>query len=142
MFENVVYFPDGWTFHLIVRRKDASKDVSMFKLNDVTYDKYKKFLEILLTYQKEKQNLKEGVGADSQSTGNKQMTEAEVYSQVTKLFEDHNDLLTEFVQSLIDAPNRQTQLLIIYGISTEGSLASLPIPNSCHFESCAKYFVG
>ncbi|KAG8329242.1 Paired amphipathic helix protein Sin3a [Homalodisca vitripennis] len=57
-----------------------------------------------------KQNLKEGVGADSQSTGNKQMTEAEVYSQVAKLFEDHHDPVTKFVQSLLDAPSHQTQL--------------------------------
>ncbi|KAG8271153.1 Paired amphipathic helix protein Sin3a [Homalodisca vitripennis] len=68
------------------------------------------------------------------------MTEAKVYSQVAKLFEHHNDPLTKFVQSLLDAPNHQTQLLIIYGISTEGSLASLPIPNSCSFESCTNYY--
>ncbi|KAG8324934.1 Paired amphipathic helix protein Sin3a [Homalodisca vitripennis] len=73
-------------------------------------DKYKRFLEILHTYQKEQRNLKEGAGPGSQSTGTKQLTEAEVYSQVAKLFEHQEDLLAEFGQFLPDATNHQTQL--------------------------------
>ncbi|XP_022900635.2 paired amphipathic helix protein Sin3a isoform X1 [Onthophagus taurus] len=63
-------------------------------------DKYKRFLEILHTYQKEQRTLKEssqGVG------GGKHLTEQEVYSQVAKLFENQSDLLAEFGQFLPDA---------------------------------------
>lgn len=64
-------------------------------------EKYKKFLEILHTYQKEQRTLKE---ASSGGAG-KHLTEQEVYSQVAKLFENQNDLLTEFGQFLPDATN-------------------------------------
>lgn len=60
-------------------------------------EKYKKFLEILHTYQKE-QKLKEGT-----CTPQKQLTEAEVYNQVAKLFDQQEDLLREFGQFLPDA---------------------------------------
>ncbi|KAJ8311553.1 hypothetical protein KUTeg_010908 [Tegillarca granosa] len=60
---------------------------------------YKAFLEILHTYQKEQRNLKEGLV----SPGYKPLTEAEVYSQVAKLFQNQEDLLTEFGQFLPDA---------------------------------------
>ncbi|XP_046681796.1 paired amphipathic helix protein Sin3a-like [Homalodisca vitripennis] len=73
-------------------------------------DKYKRFLEILQKYQKEQQNLKEGAGPGTQSTDNKQMTEAKMYSQVAKLFEDHDDLLAEFVHFLPHAADLQKQL--------------------------------
>ncbi|KAL0268238.1 UNVERIFIED_CONTAM: hypothetical protein PYX00_010266 [Menopon gallinae] len=61
-------------------------------------DKYKRFLEILHTYQKEQRNIKEGASGPG-----KHLTEAEVYSQVSKLFEHQEDLLTEFGQFLPDA---------------------------------------
>ncbi|XP_075219291.1 paired amphipathic helix protein Sin3a-like isoform X2 [Lycorma delicatula] len=64
-------------------------------------DKYKKFLEILHTYQKEQKNFKEA---------GKQLTEAEVYSQVAKLFENQDDLLAEFGQFLPDATNHQASV--------------------------------
>ncbi|XP_054279983.1 paired amphipathic helix protein Sin3b isoform X2 [Macrosteles quadrilineatus] len=73
-------------------------------------DKYKRFLEILHTYQKEQRNLKEVAGSGGQATNTKQLTEAEVYSQVAKLFEHQEDLLAEFGQFLPDATNHQTQL--------------------------------
>ncbi|KAK3095867.1 hypothetical protein FSP39_020142, partial [Pinctada imbricata] len=60
---------------------------------------YKAFLEILHTYQKEQRNLKEGIV----SPGSKPLTEAEVYSQVAKLFQNQEDLLAEFGQFLPDA---------------------------------------
>ncbi|XP_062620426.1 paired amphipathic helix protein Sin3a-like isoform X2 [Saccostrea cucullata] len=60
---------------------------------------YKAFLEILHTYQKEQRNLKEGIV----SPGCKPLTEAEVYSQVAKLFQNQEDLLAEFGQFLPDA---------------------------------------
>ncbi|XP_069103169.1 paired amphipathic helix protein Sin3a-like isoform X1 [Argopecten irradians] len=60
---------------------------------------YKAFLEILHTYQKEQRNLKEGLVP----TGYKPLTEAEVYSQVAKLFQNQEDLLAEFGQFLPDA---------------------------------------
>ncbi|PSN32659.1 hypothetical protein C0J52_12290 [Blattella germanica] len=68
-------------------------------------DKYKRFLEILHTYQKEQRNLKEGL-----STPGKHLTEAEVYSQVAKLFENQEDLLAEFGQFLPDATSHQAAL--------------------------------
>ncbi|KAG8314672.1 Paired amphipathic helix protein Sin3a [Homalodisca vitripennis] len=73
-------------------------------------DKYKRCLEILQTYQNEQQKLKEGAGPGSQSTDNKQMTSAEMYSQGAQLFEDHDNLLAEFVQFLPDATDLQKQL--------------------------------
>lgn len=60
---------------------------------------YKAFLEILHTYQKEQRNLKEGIV----SPACKPLTEAEVYSQVAKLFQNQEDLLAEFGQFLPDA---------------------------------------
>ncbi|XP_046399694.1 paired amphipathic helix protein Sin3a [Ischnura elegans] len=68
-------------------------------------DKYKRFLEILHTYQKEQRNLKEG-----HSSPGKHLTEAEVYSQVAKLFENQEDLLQEFGQFLPDATSHQAAL--------------------------------
>lgn len=77
-------------------------------------DKYKRFLEILHTYQKEQRNLKESGhmgGTSSGATGGtKHLTEAEVYSQVAKLFENQEDLLAEFGQFLPDATNQQSSL--------------------------------
>ncbi|XP_049845193.1 uncharacterized protein LOC126297921 [Schistocerca gregaria] len=68
-------------------------------------DKYKKFLEILHTYQKEQRNMKEG-----HLPPGKHLTEAEVYSQVAKLFEHQDDLLAEFGQFLPDATSHQAAL--------------------------------
>ncbi|XP_012253699.2 paired amphipathic helix protein Sin3a isoform X2 [Athalia rosae] len=78
-------------------------------------DKYKRFLEILHTYQKEQRNLKEsghlGTGGGTAVGGSgKHLTEAEVYSQVAKLFENQEDLLAEFGQFLPDATNQQSPL--------------------------------
>ncbi|XP_014223938.1 paired amphipathic helix protein Sin3a-like isoform X2 [Trichogramma pretiosum] len=76
-------------------------------------DKYKRFLEILHTYQKEQRNMKEsGSGSGGSAAGSgKQLTEAEVYSQVAKLFENQEDLLLEFGQFLPDATNQQNALV-------------------------------
>lgn len=68
-------------------------------------DKYKRFLEILHTYQKEQRNLKEG-----HLPPGKHLTEAEVYAQVAKLFEHQEDLLAEFGQFLPDATSHQAAL--------------------------------
>ncbi|KAG8261724.1 Paired amphipathic helix protein Sin3a [Homalodisca vitripennis] len=57
----------------------------------------------------EQRNLKEGDGPGRESAGNKQMTAAEVYSQVAKLFVDHDDLLAEFVRFMPDTSNHQTK---------------------------------
>jgi histone deacetylase complex regulatory component SIN3 len=81
-------------------------------------DKYKRFLEILHTYQKEQRNLKEGL-----STPGKHLTEAEVYSQVAKLFENQEDLLAEFGQFLPDATSHQAALVSL--ISSRVSKFSL-----------------
>ncbi|GAB6032055.1 Paired amphipathic helix protein Sin3b [Chamberlinius hualienensis] len=69
-------------------------------------DIYKQFLEILHTYQKEQRNLKEGI-----TSGTKPLTEAEVYQQVAKLFQNQEDLLQEFGQFLPDA-NGTTATLV------------------------------
>ncbi|EAT33245.1 AAEL014491-PB [Aedes aegypti] len=65
-------------------------------------EKYKRFLEILHTYQKEQKIHKEGTQGACNS-GAKQLTEAEVYTQVAKLFDNQEDLLREFGQFLPDA---------------------------------------
>lgn len=74
-------------------------------------------MEILHTYQKEQRHLKDGnhLGGGSGSGGagpaGKHLTEAEVYSQVAKLFENQDDLLAEFGQFLPDATNQQNSLV-------------------------------
>ncbi|KAI9583287.1 uncharacterized protein LOC119636720 isoform X2 [Glossina fuscipes] len=70
-------------------------------------DKYKKFLEILHTYQKEQKVIKEGSGSNLNQ--GKTLTEQEVYTQVAKLFGQDEDLLREFGQFLPDATNHQAQ---------------------------------
>ncbi|XP_076639909.1 SIN3 transcription regulator family member A isoform X4 [Colletes latitarsis] len=82
-------------------------------------DKYKRFLEILHTYQKEQRNLKEsghmgGTSGSGATGGAKHLTEAEVYSQVAKLFENQEDLLAEFGQFLPDATNQQSSLSVMF----------------------------
>lgn len=62
-------------------------------------EKYKRFLEILHTYQKEQKTHKDNVVPVTEKT----LTEAEVYQQVAKLFENQEDLLVEFGQFLPDA---------------------------------------
>ena len=54
-----------------------------------------------------------GVGAVGGAVppGGKHLTEAEVYSQVAKLFENQEDLLAEFGQFLPDATNQQSALV-------------------------------
>lgn len=64
---------------------------------------YKAFLEILHTYQKEQRTIKEGGLASVCPPGHKPLTEAEVYDQVAKLFQNQEDLLAEFGQFLPDA---------------------------------------
>ena len=61
-------------------------------------DVYKQFLEILHTYQKDQKAIKEG----HRPTG-PYRTEAEVYAQVAKLFQNQEDLLAEFGQFLPEA---------------------------------------
>ena len=65
---------------------------------------YKQFLEILHTYQKDQKAIKEG-----NPTSGKFLTEAEVYAQVSKLFQNQEDLLSEFGQFLPEATNDQAQ---------------------------------
>lgn len=90
-------------------------------------DKYKRFLEILHTYQKEQRNLKEaghmGACSGSVPSGGKHLTEAEVYSQVAKLFENQDDLLAEFGQFLPDATSQQSALV---SFSSLHSIPQLP----------------
>ncbi|XP_071557175.1 paired amphipathic helix protein Sin3a isoform X1 [Temnothorax nylanderi] len=89
-------------------------------------DKYKRFLEILHTYQKEQRNLKESGhmgGTSSGATGGtKHLTEAEVYSQVAKLFENQEDLLAEFGQFLPDATNQQSSLSAMFQTNKTASV--------------------
>lgn len=78
---------------------------------------YKQFLEILHTYQKEQRTIKEGMG----SVSNKPLTETEVYQQVARLFQNQEDLLTEFGQFLPDANGQGGYF---FGDSTEGRRSS------------------
>lgn len=73
-------------------------------------EKYKKFLEILHAYQKEQKVIKES-GGNIQPT----RTEAEVYSQVAKLFDGQEDLLREFGQFLPDATSHSATQFISKG---------------------------
>lgn len=52
-----------------------------------------------------------GTSGSGASGGAKHLTEAEVYSQVAKLFENQEDLLAEFGQFLPDATNQQSALV-------------------------------
>lgn len=54
-----------------------------------------------------------GLGPHSGNVGpgGKHLTEAEVYSQVAKLFENQEDLLAEFGQFLPDATSHQAALV-------------------------------
>lgn len=52
-----------------------------------------------------------GTGGSGATGGAKHLTEAEVYSQVAKLFENQEDLLAEFGQFLPDATNQQSSLV-------------------------------
>ncbi|XP_046593518.1 paired amphipathic helix protein Sin3b isoform X2 [Neodiprion lecontei] len=91
-------------------------------------EKYKRFLEILHTYQKEQRNLKEsghmvtGGGAAVGGGSGKHLTEAEVYSQVAKLFENQEDLLAEFGQFLPDATNQQSALSAMFQSNKGGAV--------------------
>uniref|UniRef100_A0A182K7V0 Paired amphipathic helix protein Sin3a n=1 Tax=Anopheles christyi TaxID=43041 RepID=A0A182K7V0_9DIPT len=71
-------------------------------------EKYKRFLEILHTYQKEQKTYKEGAQSGCM-TNAKQLTEAEVYTQVAQLFDNQEDLLREFGQFLPDATSHHNQ---------------------------------
>lgn len=75
-------------------------------------EKYKRFLEILHAYQKEQKIIKESSGNMQPS---KQLTEAEVYSQVAKLFDQQEDLLREFGQFLPDATSHSATQFISKG---------------------------
>lgn len=88
-------------------------------------EKYKRFLEILHAYQKEQKVIKEGAG----QVPSKQLTEAEVYSQVAKLFDQQEDLLREFGQFLPDATSHTTTHLFNRS-QTHGDYKKLGVPSS------------
>lgn len=60
-----------------------------------------------------------GTSGSGASGGAKHLTEAEVYSQVAKLFENQEDLLAEFGQFLPDATNQQSALVNIVKMNTK-----------------------
>lgn len=66
-------------------------------------EKYKGFLEILHTYQREQRNIRDGVASS------KQLSENEVYLQVARLFENEEDLLSEFAQFLSDTTSNRNR---------------------------------
>lgn len=79
-------------------------------------EKYKRFLEILHSYQKQQKINKEGSmnspGSCNNANNNKQLTENEVYNQVAKLFDNQEDLLREFGQFLPDATSHSATMHI------------------------------
>ena len=82
-------------------------------------DVYKQFLEILHTYQKDQKAIKEG----HQPTG-RFLTEGEVYAQVAKLFQNQEDLLSEFSQFLPEATNDSaTSVGMVKSIANDHSSA-------------------
>ncbi len=64
---------------------------------------YKQFLEILHTYQKDQKAIKDGHPPSANH-----LTEAEVYAKVSKLFQNQEDLLSEFGQFLPEATSDAT----------------------------------
>ncbi|CAG9766340.1 unnamed protein product [Ceutorhynchus assimilis] len=85
-------------------------------------EKYKRFLEILHTYQKEQRTMKEAnVGNNA-----KHLTEQEVYSQVAKLFENQSDLLAEFGQFLPDATSHINQAPVMEHSNSVSKKSSKP----------------
>ena len=75
-------------------------------------DVYKQFLEILHTYQKDQRAMKEGGVPKSM------LTESEVYAQVSKLFQNQEDLLSEFGQFLPEATTDHSTAAIM--VSSKG----------------------
>ena len=75
-------------------------------------DVYKQFLEILHTYQKDQRAMKEGGVPKSM------LTESEVYAQVSKLFQNQEDLLNEFGQFLPEATTDHSTAAIM--VSSKG----------------------
>lgn len=95
-------------------------------------EKYKRFLEILHTYQKEQKIYKEGPQGGC-NAGAKQLTEAEVYTQVAKLFDNQEDLLREFGQFLPDATSHAPSSL--HGANKNHTLheqSQPPVPPQPH----------
>ena len=75
-------------------------------------DVYKQFLEILHTYQKDQRAMKEGGVPKSM------LTESEVYAQVSRLFQNQEDLLAEFGQFLPEATTDHSTAAIM--VSSKG----------------------
>uniref|UniRef100_A0A8D8FNN4 Paired amphipathic helix protein Sin3a n=1 Tax=Culex pipiens TaxID=7175 RepID=A0A8D8FNN4_CULPI len=98
-------------------------------------EKYKRFLEILHTYQKEQKIYKEGPQGGC-NAGAKQLTEAEVYTQVAKLFDNQEDLLREFGQFLPDATSHAPSSLHAGGANKNHTLheqsSQPPVPPQPH----------
>lgn len=72
-------------------------------------EKYKRFLEILHTYQKEQRGTKDLGG----NLIGEKLTETEVYSQVARLFDNQDDLLREFGQFLPEATSHPSAGAVI-----------------------------
>ena len=66
-------------------------------------DRYKQFLEIVHTYQKDQRAIKEGGAPKSH------LTESEVYAQDSRLFQNHEDLLSEFGRFLPETTSDSAQ---------------------------------
>ena len=82
-------------------------------------DVYKQFLEILHTYQKDQKAIKEG----HQPSG-RYLTEAEVFGQVAKLFQNQEDLLNEFSQFLPEASGDGMSASMNKGLNNDHSSAA------------------
>ena len=87
-------------------------------------EKYKKFLEILHTYQVQQRHSKEVL--QHQSANARPLTESEVYNQVAKLFASQEDLLAEFGQFLPDAIGHHPQNSVKSLISVEPIVPKKP----------------
>lgn len=87
---------------------------------------YKQFLDILQNYQKD-QRSKDGIPC-TMASGQKFLTETEVFTKVAKLFQNQDDLLQEFSQFLPDANgNSSASIGGTHGQST--TLLSMSQPN-------------
>lgn len=99
---------------------------------------YKQFLEILHTYQKDQKLIKEGGTPQG-----KYLTESEVYAQVSKLFHNQDDLLSEFGQFLPEATGESGQSGLLGGKNKKpGTKFGMSQPNQIPGPPGLKYSNG
>merc|ERR1719312_1015140 len=120
----------------LLKNKPVDFNHALNYVNNVKYrfqeqpDVYKRFLEILHTYQKDQRAIKEG------KPSNSLLTESEVYAQVSELFQNQEDLLSEFGKFLPEATNDHSTAAIM--VSSKG-LANDHVPATVNTKRQGKH---